>query len=209
MRNSTFRISLTPFLDERKVVPMSVYDNLDVDITGIQHDSRFVPPDKLYNSNVQILGTYDILPTNCLTKSMFMMLHFKVDLCCFNGKCVIHNITLSSALSRTKPLGGGLFSMGCTMASLWEEFARQLCSHIHLMTTSPLQFKKEVIMNLVSLRWFFVPHVLPAPLERLILKPDFRPHAKPPSLLASFSTVRTSATEMKMFSLVTEHEVLD
>ncbi|GAU50022.1 hypothetical protein TSUD_138110 [Trifolium subterraneum] len=62
-------------------------------------------------------------------------------------------------------------------------------------------------MNLVSLRWFYCPHVLPTPLEQLILKLDFRRPAKPPSLLASFSTDRTSATEMKRFSLVTEHEV--
>ncbi|GAU50023.1 hypothetical protein TSUD_138120 [Trifolium subterraneum] len=110
MRNSTFRMSLTPSLDERKVVPMSVYENLDVDITGIQHDS-----------------------------SMFMMLHFKMDLWWFDGKCVTRNITtkgphcefvtlvantLSFAMSQTKPLAGGLFSMGCTMASPWEEFAR-------------------------------------------------------------------------------------
>ncbi|PNX68279.1 hypothetical protein L195_g056079, partial [Trifolium pratense] len=67
-------------------------------------------------------------------------------------------------------------------------------------TTSPLRFKEEVVMNLVSLRWFYSPHVLPTPLERLRLKLDFRPPAKPPSLLASFSTVRSSATKMKRFS---------
>ncbi|PNX88788.1 hypothetical protein L195_g044902, partial [Trifolium pratense] len=48
MRNSTFRMSWNPFLDERKMIPMSVYDNLDVDITGIQYDSRLIPPDKFF-----------------------------------------------------------------------------------------------------------------------------------------------------------------
>ncbi|PNX77272.1 hypothetical protein L195_g033235, partial [Trifolium pratense] len=196
MRNSTFRMSWNPFLDERKMIPMSVYDNLDVNITGIQHDSRFVPPDKLYNFGVvEILGTYGIIITNCSTKCMFMMLQFMVDLCCFDGRCVTHSITtkgpccefvtlvantLSFAMSRTKLLGGGLFLMGCTMASPWEEFARQFCSHIHLMTTSSLRFKEEVIMNLVSLRWFYCPHVLPTSLEQVMLQLDFRPPAKPP-----------------------------
>ncbi|CAJ2637764.1 unnamed protein product, partial [Trifolium pratense] len=196
MRNSTFRMSWNPFLDERKMIPMSVYDNLDVNITGIQHDSRFVPPDKLYNFGVvEILRTYGIIITNCSTKGMFMMLQFMVDLCCFDGRCVTHSITtkgpccefvtlvantLSFAMSRTKLLGGGLFSMGCTMASSWEEFARQFCSHIHLMTTSSLRFKEEVIMNLVSLRWFYCPHVLPTSLEQVMLQLEFRPPAKPP-----------------------------
>jgi hypothetical protein len=75
MSNSLFGMSLNLFLDERKVVSMSVYASLDVDITGIQHDSRFVPPDKLYNCNVvEILGTYGITTTNCLIKRIIMML---------------------------------------------------------------------------------------------------------------------------------------
>ncbi|KAG2306775.1 hypothetical protein Bca52824_026523 [Brassica carinata] len=35
-----FRLSLAELLDESRVVPISVYGNLDVKITGIQHDSR-------------------------------------------------------------------------------------------------------------------------------------------------------------------------
>jgi hypothetical protein len=148
MSNSLFGMSLNPFLDERKVVPMSVYANLDVDITGIQHDSRFVPPDKLYNCNVvEILGTYGITTTNCLIKRIIMMLQFMVDFCCFNGKCFTHNITtkgprcefvthvantLSSAISLTKPLGGGLFLIGCTMAPC-DEFMRQCGSNARLL----------------------------------------------------------------------------
>ncbi|MCH80491.1 swarming motility protein ybiA, partial [Trifolium medium] len=141
---TTFRMSLNPFLDEIKVVLMSVYDNLDVYITGIQHDSRFVPPAKIYNCNFENSKTNGITSTNCLTKSMYMMLHFKVDFCCFNSNRATHNSTpkgpdckfsslaantLSSGMSQTKPLGGSLFSIGCTMASLSEEFARQCCSH--------------------------------------------------------------------------------
>lgn len=37
-----FRMSLAELLDESKVVPVSVYGDLEVEITGIQHDSRVV-----------------------------------------------------------------------------------------------------------------------------------------------------------------------
>ncbi|PON62885.1 UDP-N-acetylmuramoylalanyl-D-glutamate-2,6-diaminopimelate ligase [Parasponia andersonii] len=37
-----FKISLAELLDESKVVPVSVYGDLEVEITGIQHDSRLV-----------------------------------------------------------------------------------------------------------------------------------------------------------------------
>ncbi|KAF4363679.1 hypothetical protein F8388_026287 [Cannabis sativa] len=37
-----FKISLAELLDESKVVPISVYGDLEVEITGIQHDSRLV-----------------------------------------------------------------------------------------------------------------------------------------------------------------------
>ena len=37
-----FRLSLAELLDESRVVPISVYGDLDVEITGIQHDSRGV-----------------------------------------------------------------------------------------------------------------------------------------------------------------------
>ncbi|GAU36189.1 hypothetical protein TSUD_274670 [Trifolium subterraneum] len=89
---------------------------------------KFVPP---ANCNVENSETHGITTTNCLTKCVYMILHFKVDLFCFNGKCVTHNITtkgphckfsplapntLSSELSQTKPPWGSLLSMGCTMA---------------------------------------------------------------------------------------------
>lgn len=37
-----FKMSLAELLDESKVVPISVFGDLDVEITGIQHDSRLV-----------------------------------------------------------------------------------------------------------------------------------------------------------------------
>ncbi|KAM3688122.1 hypothetical protein ACJW30_10G128100 [Castanea mollissima] len=37
-----FKMSLAELLDESKVVPVSVYGDLEVEITGIQHDSRLV-----------------------------------------------------------------------------------------------------------------------------------------------------------------------
>ncbi|XP_015896086.3 UDP-N-acetylmuramoyl-L-alanyl-D-glutamate--2,6-diaminopimelate ligase MurE homolog, chloroplastic [Ziziphus jujuba] len=37
-----FKISLAELLDESKIVPVSVYGDLEVEITGIQHDSRLV-----------------------------------------------------------------------------------------------------------------------------------------------------------------------
>lgn len=37
-----FKISLAELLDESKIVPLSVYGDLEVEITGIQHDSRLV-----------------------------------------------------------------------------------------------------------------------------------------------------------------------
>ena len=43
-----FRLSLAELLDESKVVPISVYGDLDVDITGIQHDSRGVSAGDLF-----------------------------------------------------------------------------------------------------------------------------------------------------------------
>ncbi|CAM8884442.1 unnamed protein product [Rhodiola kirilowii] len=43
-----FRITLAELLDESKVVPISVYGNLEVEITGIQHDSRLVSSGDLF-----------------------------------------------------------------------------------------------------------------------------------------------------------------
>lgn len=43
-----FRMSLAELLDESKVVPVSVSGNLEVEITGIQHDSRLVESGDLY-----------------------------------------------------------------------------------------------------------------------------------------------------------------
>ncbi|XP_057416368.1 UDP-N-acetylmuramoyl-L-alanyl-D-glutamate--2,6-diaminopimelate ligase MurE homolog, chloroplastic [Lotus japonicus] len=43
-----FRMSLAELLDESKVVPVSVYGNLEVEITGIQHDSRLVTSGNLF-----------------------------------------------------------------------------------------------------------------------------------------------------------------
>ncbi|MED6161883.1 hypothetical protein PIB30_065004 [Stylosanthes scabra] len=43
-----FRMSLAELLDESKVVPVSVYGNLEVEITGIQHDSRLVTSGDLF-----------------------------------------------------------------------------------------------------------------------------------------------------------------
>lgn len=37
-----FKMSLAELLDESKVVPVSVYGDLEIEITGIQHDSRLV-----------------------------------------------------------------------------------------------------------------------------------------------------------------------
>ncbi|GMN32068.1 hypothetical protein TIFTF001_003515 [Ficus carica] len=43
-----FKISLAELLDESKVVPVSVYGDLEVEITGIQHDSRLVSAGDLF-----------------------------------------------------------------------------------------------------------------------------------------------------------------
>lgn len=43
-----FKMSLAELLDESKVVPVSVYGNLEVEITGIQHDSRLVTSGNLF-----------------------------------------------------------------------------------------------------------------------------------------------------------------
>lgn len=43
-----FRMSLAELLDESKVVPVSVYGDLEVEITGIQHDSRVVSSGDLF-----------------------------------------------------------------------------------------------------------------------------------------------------------------
>lgn len=73
-------IKLDEFLIESKVLPVSVYGNLDVDTTGIQHDSRFVPPHKLFScGDIAILGTYDIAHTTYLTKCVYEMLNYNVS----------------------------------------------------------------------------------------------------------------------------------
>lgn len=43
-----FKMSLAELLDESKVVPVSVYGNLEVEINGIQHDSRLVTSGNLF-----------------------------------------------------------------------------------------------------------------------------------------------------------------
>lgn len=43
-----FKMSLAELLDESKVVPVSVYGNLEVEISGIQHDSRLVTSGNLF-----------------------------------------------------------------------------------------------------------------------------------------------------------------
>lgn len=43
-----FKMTLAELLDESKVVPISVYGNLEVDITGVQHDSRLVESGDLF-----------------------------------------------------------------------------------------------------------------------------------------------------------------
>lgn len=43
-----FRMTLAELLDESKVVPLSVFGNLEVEITGIQHDSRLVNSGDLF-----------------------------------------------------------------------------------------------------------------------------------------------------------------
>lgn len=43
-----FKMSLAELLDESKVVPVSVYGDLEVEITGIQHDSRVVNAGDLF-----------------------------------------------------------------------------------------------------------------------------------------------------------------
>lgn len=43
-----FKMTLAELLDESKVVPISVYGNLEVEISGIQHDSRFVEAGDLF-----------------------------------------------------------------------------------------------------------------------------------------------------------------
>ncbi|XP_021757620.1 uncharacterized protein LOC110722654 [Chenopodium quinoa] len=43
-----FKMTLAELLDECKVVPISVYGNLEVEITGIEHDSRLVNAGDLY-----------------------------------------------------------------------------------------------------------------------------------------------------------------
>ncbi|KVH95429.1 Mur ligase, central [Cynara cardunculus var. scolymus] len=42
------RMTLAELLDESKVVPISVLGNLEIEITGIQHDSRLVEPGDLF-----------------------------------------------------------------------------------------------------------------------------------------------------------------
>jgi hypothetical protein len=157
-------------------------------------DSDQLDPTLPLRCNVEKSKTYGIKTTNCLTKCLYMMPHYRVDFC-FNSNCVTHNSTTkdphcefsplaanttSFAMSQTKPPGGSLFSIECIMASPWEELARRCCSLTHLVTTAPLQFKEEVVMNLVSLRWFYNLHIPPPQLDPLILKLDFRPPAKPP-----------------------------
>ncbi|CAH9137398.1 unnamed protein product [Cuscuta epithymum] len=44
----TFRMSLAELLDESKIVPISVYGDIDVEVTGVQHDSRLVESGDLY-----------------------------------------------------------------------------------------------------------------------------------------------------------------
>ncbi|GMH09390.1 hypothetical protein Nepgr_011231 [Nepenthes gracilis] len=44
----TFKMTLADLLDECKVVPISVYGNLEVEITGIEHDSRMVNAGDLF-----------------------------------------------------------------------------------------------------------------------------------------------------------------
>ncbi|KAL8141642.1 hypothetical protein V2J09_014674 [Rumex salicifolius] len=43
-----FKMTLAELLDESKVVPILVYGNLEVEITGIEHDSRAVSPGDLF-----------------------------------------------------------------------------------------------------------------------------------------------------------------
>ncbi|XP_040963386.1 UDP-N-acetylmuramoyl-L-alanyl-D-glutamate--2,6-diaminopimelate ligase MurE homolog, chloroplastic isoform X2 [Gossypium hirsutum] len=43
-----FKMSLAELLDESKVVPVSVYGDIEVEITGIQHDSRLVSAGDLF-----------------------------------------------------------------------------------------------------------------------------------------------------------------
>lgn len=43
-----FKMTLAELLDESKVVPLSVYGNLEIEITGIQHDSRVVESGDLF-----------------------------------------------------------------------------------------------------------------------------------------------------------------
>lgn len=43
-----FKMTLAELLDESKVVPVSVYGNLEVEITGVQHDSRLVESGDLF-----------------------------------------------------------------------------------------------------------------------------------------------------------------
>ncbi|XP_058201612.1 UDP-N-acetylmuramoyl-L-alanyl-D-glutamate--2,6-diaminopimelate ligase MurE homolog, chloroplastic [Rhododendron vialii] len=43
-----FKMTLAELLDESKVVPISVYGNLEVEISGIQHDSRFIEAGDLF-----------------------------------------------------------------------------------------------------------------------------------------------------------------
>ncbi|CAN4127358.1 unnamed protein product [Withania somnifera] len=43
-----FRMSLTELLDESRVVPVSVYGDLEVEIRGVQHDSRLVESGDLF-----------------------------------------------------------------------------------------------------------------------------------------------------------------
>ncbi|XP_031384966.1 UDP-N-acetylmuramoyl-L-alanyl-D-glutamate--2,6-diaminopimelate ligase MurE homolog, chloroplastic [Punica granatum] len=43
-----FKMTLAELLDESKVVPISVFGNLEVEITGIQHDSRLVSSGDLF-----------------------------------------------------------------------------------------------------------------------------------------------------------------
>ncbi|KAG9149236.1 hypothetical protein Leryth_003221 [Lithospermum erythrorhizon] len=49
-----FRMSLAELLDDSKVVPVSVYGNLEVEISGINHDSRLVESGDLFVCHVGV-----------------------------------------------------------------------------------------------------------------------------------------------------------
>ncbi|XP_024364396.1 UDP-N-acetylmuramoyl-L-alanyl-D-glutamate--2,6-diaminopimelate ligase MurE homolog, chloroplastic [Physcomitrium patens] len=48
MMEPTYRMTLAELLDEARVTPVAVEGNLDIEITGIQHDSRLVIPGDLF-----------------------------------------------------------------------------------------------------------------------------------------------------------------